>query len=159
MILVNRLYTVISAVLVILVTVFYLIYMSKGENKEYVLYLQNNTSYNLQTTNSTFIPIYTFDVTTSSYNTNFNVSRIYLDAYNKRTGRFVAIFSSSPSDISFNVINDRNDILTKFTSQLPPAYYPISIEFHAEKTDEWVELQYRTSQNSNNLYKLSVEFY
>lgn len=159
MILVNRLYTVFSVVLIILVTVFYLIYISKGENKEYVLYLQNNTSYNLQTTNSVFLPIYTFDVTTSSYNTNLNVSRVYLDAYNKRTGRFIAIFSSSPSSISFNVVNDRNDILTKFASQLPPAYYPISIEFHAEKTDEWVELQYRTDQNSNNLYKLSVEFY
>lgn len=159
MILVNRLYTVFSVVLIILVTVFYLIYISKGENKEYVLYLQNNTSYNLQTTNSVYLPIYTFDVTTSSYNTNLNVSRVYLDAYNKRTGRFIAIFSSSPSSISFNVVNDRNDILTKFASQLPPAYYPISIEFHAEKTDEWVELQYRTDQNSNNLYKLSVEFY
>lgn len=160
MILVNRLYTVFSVILIVLVTTFYLLYISKGQNKEHLLYLQSNSSYALQTTDNSFKPIYPFDTTTSSYNTNFNKSRVYLAAYdNKRAGRFIIIFSVAPSDISFHITTNTGEILSKYNSLTPSAYYPLYIDFDAPKGTEWVQLDYSTNQSTNTLYKLSVEFF
>lgn len=161
MILVNRLYTVFSVILIILVTVFYLIYISKYEKREYMLYMQNNSSYALNTTNTQYVPLYPFDVTTTTYNTNYNNSRVYLMAYEgyPRTGRFILTFSNAPNEISFNVITNTTEVISSFTSTLPSAYYPLYIDFHAPKDTEWIQLQYRTSQLSNTLYKLSIEFF
>ena len=161
MILVNRLYTVFSVILIILVTIFYLIYISRYENKEYLLYIQNNSSYALQTTNTQYTPIYPFDINTTTYNSNYNKSRVYLKAYNgyPRTGRFIVVFSNSPQNISFNVVMNNTETLSSYNSVMPPPYYPIYIDFHAPKDTEWIELQYKTNQQTNILYKLSVEFY
>jgi uncharacterized protein YxeA len=161
MILVNRLYTVFSVILIVLVTTFYLLYVSKGENKEYLLYLQSNSSYALQTTSTIYKPFYPYDSTTSSYNTNFNNSRVYMDAFegSSNSGRFIAIFSNSPSNISFQVVTDSDTTIASYNSTLPSAYYPLYINFISPKDTKWIELRYSTTQNSNTLYKLSVEFF
>ena len=161
MILVNRLYTVFSVILIILVTVFYLVYMSKYENREYLLYMQNNSSYALQTTNTQYKGVHPFDVTITSYNTNYNNSRVYLKSYDgyTRSGRFIIVFSNAPQGISFNVITNTTDVIASYSSTMPSAYYPLYIKFHAPKETEWVELQYKTNQTSNILYKLSIEFF
>jgi len=161
MILVNRIYTVLSVILIIIVTIFYLVYISKYEKREFLLYMQNNSSFALNTTNSTYTPLYPFDTTTTTYNTNYNNSRVYLKAYEgySRSGRFILVFSNAPSGLLFNIVTNKGDIIASYGSEMPAAYYPLNIDFHAPKGTEWIELQYRTSQTNNILYKLSIEFF
>lgn len=159
MILVNRIYTVLSVILIILVTVFYLVYMSKYENKEYLVYIQSNSSYPLKSTQG-FESINFYDITKSSYTSSYG--KVYLKAYQSysNTGRFILIFSSPPSQINFIVENDKNLQVGKSTiTSLPTAYYPVYIDFDTSKDTEWLELKYTTSSSTSVLYKLSIEFF
>ena len=169
MILVNRLYTVLSVILIILVTVFYLIYISKYDNREYVLYMQSNSTYPLQQTavstssaSPVYKPISAYDTNTSSYNQNYYPGRVYFDAYEgySKTGRYVLVFSSQPSDISFNIITSNSEVIETYSSiQLPGAYYPLYLDFHVTDDSKYIDLQYYTTSSANKLYKLSVEFF
>ena len=167
MILVNRLYSVLSVILIILVTVFYLVYMTKYENKEYILYMQSNSSYALQitspsTSSKVFRPLLPYDITTSSYNPQYYPGRVYLGAYDghTKTGRFVLVFLNSPSAITFDVMTkERVSVKTNNVITLPPPYYPLYIDFHIAGDTEYIDLEYSTVNTSNQLYKLSIEFY
>jgi hypothetical protein len=156
MIIVNRLYTVLSVILIILVTVFYLIYLPKYDN-EYVLYLQSNSSNSLQNTIQ-YKELMVLNSSTSSY--NLNVGKVYLDYYSgyTRTGRFNIVFSS-PGSINFKVVTDKGVDIGKYTSQSLIAYYPIYVEFHAPSDTKWIQLQYSTTLQTVAIYKISIEFY
>jgi len=157
MIIVNRLYTVLSMVLIILVTVFYLVYMSKYENREYVLYMQSNSSNPLQSS-STYNQLKVLDSTTSSY--TLDIGKVYLDSYTgyRNTGKFTLIFSQ-PGQISFKVVTDNNVDVGKYSAQSITPYYPIYVDFHAPSGTKFLQIQYTTTSQSVVLYKLSIEFY
>jgi len=156
MIIVNRLYTVLSVILIILVTVFYLIYLPKYDS-EYVLYLQSNSTNALQNTVQ-YKDLAVLDSSTSTY--TLKVSQVYLDYYSgyTRTGRFNIVFSS-PGSINFKVVTDKGVDVGKYTSQSLIAYYPVYVEFHAPDDAKWIQLQYSTTLQTVAIYKISIEFY
>ena len=156
MIIVNRLYTVLSVILIIIVTVFYLVYLPKYD-KEYVLYMQNNSSNSLQASNQ-YKELLVLNSNTSSY--NLNVGKVFLDSYSgyTNTGRFNIVFSTTGA-INFKVVTDKGVDIGKSSSQSLIAYYPIYIEFHAPSDTKWLQLQYSTSTQNVSLYKISIEFY
>ena len=157
MIIVNRLYTVLSMVLIILVTIFYLVYLSKYENREYILYMQSNTAYTLQQSLQ-YKQMDVFNENTSSY--NINIGKVYLDSYQgyTKTGRFILLFSLT-GDIDFKVIDDKGAHIGNYNAQNITAYYPIHVDFHVSNNTKFIQLQYSTTSQSISLYKMSIEFY
>ena len=156
MIIVNRLYTVLSVILIILVTVFYLIYLPKYDS-EYVLYLQSNSTNALQNTIQ-YKELMVLNSSTSTH--NLNVGKVYLDYYPgyTKSGRFNIVFSS-PGSINFKVVTDKGEDVGKYTSQSLIAYYPIYVEFYAPSDTKWIQLQYSTTLQTVSIYKISIEFY
>lgn len=157
MILVNRIYTVLSTITLILVTIFYLIYISKYENKEYLLYIQNNSRYSLQ--NSTqYRELTVFDERSLTY--NIPIGKVYLDSYEGYTnsGRFILVFSQ-PENIKFRVMTNNGENIAKYESQTITPYYPYYVNFHAPKGTKYITLDYSTPSSNIILYKLSIEFF
>lgn len=144
-------------ILIILVTVFYLVYISKYENREYVLYIQSNSMYNLQQSLQ-YKQMDVFNESTSSY--NINIGKVYLDSYDgyTKTGRFILLFSQT-GDIDFKVIDDKGMHIGKYKAQNITAYYPVHVDFHVSNDTKFAQLQYSTTSQSISLYKMSIEFY
>ena len=156
MIVVNRIYTVLSVVIIILITVFYLLHVNSGHNKEYLLYIQNNSSFALQHS-ATFSNLNVLNSTSLVY--NINIGKVYLEGYGgKRTGRFILLFSL-PGQIDFKVTTDTNENIGTVSGQNLTPYYPFYIDFNAPGDATQINLQYKTSSQTIVLYKLSVEFF
>ena len=154
----NRIYAVISMIALILVIVYYLLYVGEKYNYEYILYMQNNTNFPLQT-NTSYSDLVVFNSNTLIH--SIPISRVYLDAYENysRNGRFIATFSVSSDNIEIIALNDRgNRVGTTEKGNLSP-YYPVYVNFNVDKDTKYVYLQYRTSSQNVILNKLSIEFF
>lgn len=154
----NRIYAVISMIALILVIVYYLLYVGEKYNYEYILYMQNNTNFPLQT-NTSYSDLVVFNSNTLIH--SIPISRVYLDSYENysRNGRFIATFSVPSDNIEIIALNDRgNRVGTAEKGNLSP-YYPVYVNFNVDKDTKYVYLQYRTSSQNVVLNKLSIEFF
>jgi hypothetical protein len=158
MIVVNRIYTVLSVLALVLIVIFYLIHIGSYHNREYLLFLQNNTSHALQNS-SGYRDLNVFNTTTSTF--NINIGKIYLETYegNTNDGRFTLLFSQTAEDLNFVIYDDSANSIGHYSTQKISPYYPLYVDFHTVKDTSWINLQYKTSSQNVTLYKLSVEFY
>ena len=156
MIIAERVYAVLMVIVIILITVFYLIYLGRY-SKENVIYIQGNSKYALPIT-SNYRNMNVFDTNSLTY--DINISRVYLDSYDgyTRTGRFIMYFSQI-GDINFTVVDNNRNSLSNYKTQELRMYYPIYVNFKAPKTATYIDLQYSTASANVVLYKLSVEFF
>ena len=156
MIIVSRLYLVLSVLALVLITIFYLLYLQRY-SKENILYIQGNSRYALPVSSS-FKDINVYNTNTLTY--NINISRIYLDNYSGSTksGRFILHFSQI-GNINLRVIDDQSNVVSTFKSQSLRVNYPIYVDFYNKHNSEYLDLQYTTDVQNVILYKLSVEFF
>ena len=156
MILVSRVYLVLSVLALVLITIFYLLYLQRY-SKENILYIQGNSRYALPISSS-FKDINVYNTNTLTY--NINISRIYMNNYSGSTksGRFILHFSQI-GNINLRVIDDQSNVVSTFKSQSLRVNYPIYVDFYNKHNSEYLDLQYTTDVQNVILYKLSVEFF
>jgi len=156
MILVSRVYLVLSVLALVLITIFYLLYLQRY-SKENILYIQGNSRYALPISSS-FKDINVYNTNTLTY--NINISRIYMNNYSGSTksGRFILHFSQI-GNINLRVIDDQSNDVSTFKSQSLRVNYPIYVDFYNKHNSEYLDLQYTTDVQNVVLYKLSVEFF
>ena len=154
----NRIYAVISMVAVILVVVYYLLYVGERYNYEYILYMQNNTNYPLQS-NPSFSDLVVFNSNTLVH--NIPISRVYIDAYENysRNGRFILTFRVPSDNVEFVALNNKGDKVGSSEKGTLSPYYPVYVNFNVNKDTKYIYLQYRTTSQSIILNKLSIEFF
>ena len=157
MIVVNRIYTVLSVLALVLITVFYLIYVRSNDNRIYELYIQGNSTFALQSS-TLYKDLSVFNSTTLTY--NINIGKVFLDSFEgyTRTGRFILIFSQ-PGKINLKVVTETGSVVGNIEGDNLNPYYPIYVNFHAPENTNSLSLQYSTSSQSIILYKLSIEFF
>lgn len=157
MIVVNRVYTVLSVLALVLITIFYLIYIGKNESRSYDLYIQGNSTYALQSTSS-YSDLSVFNSSTLAY--NIKLGKVFLDSYEgyTRTGRFILMFSQ-PGQINLKVNTDTGENIGNIQGENLSPYYPVYVNFHAPNSAKYINLQYYTTLQSIILYKLSIEFF
>ena len=127
MIIVSRLYLVLSVLALVLITIFYLLYLQRY-SKENILYIQGNSRYALPVSSS-FKDINVYNTNTLTY--NINIGRIYLNNYSGSTksGRFILHFSQI-GNINLRVIDDQSNVVSTFKSQSLRVNYPIYVDFY-----------------------------
>ena len=157
MINIQGVYVTVSLVILILITTFYLIDLTKYHANVYSLYQQANTPYTL-TSSSAFRSLSIFNNTVLTNNLEIGKFRMSLLNKFRRTGRYIIILQTS-GVIDFQAIDNKKRVLSKKSWYEIKSYTPIYIDFSLENDTEFLDLQYKTTSSSIIMDKLSIEFF